>query len=184
MKAAEVERFARATLREHGLHGWRFRWNTTSKRYAGWCKKTERVVEVSEWVIDLGWPEEALRDIVLHEVAHALAPEVSSHGPAWKAIAARIGADPTAYYDDDLPTPKDTEWTWRQHCPDCGWERYLLRLPRAGSSCPDCGNGAFNPALLLYIDSRDGRPVTARGVRATHTRYDALDRLPPGTEGL
>lgn len=182
---ARTERLAREKLTAHGLwaKGWRFQWNTTSKRHAGWSKPRTRRIEVAEWVLELDWPWEEVRDVVLHEVAHAIVWRdgglASSHGPEWKRVAERIGADPTRCYDGSLPT---VERLWREYCPECGWERRLHRLGRGGS-CPDCGDGSFNPDLLVHIEATDGRPVTAKGIRETYTRYDALDRLPPGTEG-
>jgi len=37
---------------------------------------------------------EQLTDTILHEIAHALAGPAAKHGPAWKAIARRLGATP------------------------------------------------------------------------------------------
>ena len=42
-----------------------------------------------------GGPRE-VRDTILHEIAHALAGAKARHGPAWKAIAKRLGATPKA----------------------------------------------------------------------------------------
>lgn len=182
MTPAEARAFANEALTEHGLHDWLFLLNTTSKRAAGWCKYDERSVELAEWVFDLGWPEEAIKDVILHEVAHALTPRDEAHGPEWKRVAQRIGADPSRTYSG-LPSMRAENWVWREHCLRCGWERFLFRLSGYGS-CARCGSGSFDPDLLVAIESRDGRPVTAKTTLYGYTKHDALDLLPAGTEGL
>ena len=39
-------------------------------------------------------PPELVTEVILHEIAHALAGPEAGHGPEWKAIAIRLGARP------------------------------------------------------------------------------------------
>lgn len=39
-------------------------------------------------------PEDEIRDVILHEIAHMIVGPKAGHGPVWKATARRIGAKP------------------------------------------------------------------------------------------
>lgn len=77
-------------------------------------------------------PEHVTRDIILHEIAHALVyarhgvqRRGDSHGPTWCRIAREIGARPEPYTSDDANAgPPAVEGV----CPKC--ERVVDRLTR------------------------------------------------------
>ena len=90
----EVAGQARELMDEHGLHGWTFRFSAAKSRL-GECRERERHIRLSRRHAVNGDPRE-VRDTILHEIAHALAGAKAGHGPAWKAVARRIGATPKA----------------------------------------------------------------------------------------
>ena len=90
----EVAGQARELMDEHGLHEWTFRFSTAERRL-GECRERERLIRLSRRHAVNGEPPE-VRDTILHEIAHALAGAKAGHGPAWKAVAQRIGATPKA----------------------------------------------------------------------------------------
>ena len=55
-----------------------------------------------------GDPRE-VRDTILHEIAHALAGAKAKHGPAWKAIARRLGATLKARAEEGEDARADRE---------------------------------------------------------------------------
>ena len=89
-----VAKEARALMDAHGLEGWTFRFSAAERRL-GACLGRAKIIELSRRHAVRGAPGE-VRDTILHEIAHALAGAKARHGPAWKAIAARIGATPKA----------------------------------------------------------------------------------------
>ena len=93
-RLVEVAREARALMDEHGLQEWTFRFSAARGRL-GECRERERLIRLSRRHAVNGGPRE-VRDTILHEIAHALAGARARHGPAWKAIAKRIGATPKA----------------------------------------------------------------------------------------
>ena len=42
-----------------------------------------------------------MTDTILHEIAHAIAGVEAGHGPAWKAVAQRLGATPRARAEEN-----------------------------------------------------------------------------------
>lgn len=104
-------------MAEHGLDGWTFAW-INSARTLGSCKFSTRTLSFTRWLIDT--PEHDQRDTVLHEIAHALAGPAAMHGPAWRATARRVGAEPrhcTASLGVRAAAPRGT---WSAVCPDHG----------------------------------------------------------------
>jgi predicted SprT family Zn-dependent metalloprotease len=78
--------------------------------------------------------EDAVRDTVLHEIAHGLAPRHAGHGPTWQRIAASLGARPDRVLDlaaVQLPTP-----SFVGRCPSCSWEMTAHRRRRV--ACRRC----------------------------------------------
>ena len=97
-RLVEVARQARALMDEHGLHEWTFRFSAARGRL-GECRERERLIRLSRRHAVNGDPRE-VRDTILHEIAHALAGARARHGPAWKAIAKRIGAAESKRFHD------------------------------------------------------------------------------------
>ncbi len=90
----EVARQARALMDDHGLEGWTFRFSPATRRL-GECREREKVIRLNRRHAVKGEPRE-VTDTILHEIAHALAGAEARHGPAWKAVAKRLGATPKA----------------------------------------------------------------------------------------
>lgn len=92
------------------------RWNRSFKARLGVC----RIRMGQAWCIELS-PRlvkdlEQLRDTLAHEVAHALTPG-DRHGPLWKAMAKRLGAQPERCANaPHLTAPKKVVG----HCVTCG----------------------------------------------------------------
>ncbi|MDE0281566.1 MAG: SprT-like domain-containing protein [Gammaproteobacteria bacterium] len=88
----EVALEARGLMDRHGLAEWTLGF-IAARGKLGECRPLERRIGLSRHHAVTGSPEQ-VADTVLHEIAHALAGSGAGHGPAWKAIARRIGATP------------------------------------------------------------------------------------------
>ena len=95
----EVAKQARALMDAHGLETWTFRF-AASRRRLGACHAQPKIIEIGRWHAARGEPRD-VTDTILHEIAHALAGAKAGHGPAWKAVAARIGATPRARTEEN-----------------------------------------------------------------------------------
>lgn len=85
----EVREFALAKFAEHGLTDWTFGFDRAVRRF-GHCVYGTKRITLSIPLI-LKNPEAIWQDVVLHEIAHALAPLGARHGAQWREIALSIG---------------------------------------------------------------------------------------------
>lgn len=138
---------ANALLREHGLadRGWTFKWDA-AKRRGGACHYQTKDISMSKYLVPK-WSDEEVREVLLHEVAHALAGGAAGHGPAWRRIAQSIGSTGQRTHSNETETPK-----WRAVCPTHG---ALGAYHRRGKlSCRRCYNrGIVQP--LSYVPNLD-----------------------------
>ncbi len=92
LRLFEVAEEARKLMDRYGLRGWSLDFNN-SRRQLGACEwATKRILLSREHAVQKS--PELVTDIILHEIAHALAGPGAGHGPAWKTMAVRLGARP------------------------------------------------------------------------------------------
>lgn len=133
MDLQELEAIAVAELARHGLRGWSFGFAST-KRRLGVCKYRSKRIEIAEYYA-LHSPRESVLDTLLHEIAHAIAGPAARHGPAWKAVAVRLGATPRAC--ESAANVAMQPGDWRATCPSCQKtiHRYQRPLSLTGYHC-------------------------------------------------
>lgn len=145
-----------ALLREHGLgaKGWRLAW-FRRKRTFGLCDYSRKTLYLSAPLVALN-SETAVRDTLLHEIAHALAGHRAGHGPRWREVAQRIGATPRRCFDTDtvnLPTAP-----YRLVCRTCGAAYPRWRKTRKSWACRDCclrhNGGRYSERFVLELCPR------------------------------
>jgi SprT protein len=126
---------AKSLMAEHKLRRWVFVFNR-GKRTLGLCDYTRKRIELSMYFVANN-DEPAVRDTVLHEIAHALAGERAGHGPAWRAVCKRIGAVPKRL-DHEAVMPRGH---WVAVCPGCDESYTRFRRPPLGRHyfCRSCG---------------------------------------------
>lgn len=104
--SGEAQQLALDLMQENGLleEGWVFRWSR-GKRQLGMAQirrlrhpATGKLIEhktikLSRHLVALN-DEPAVRDTILHEIAHALAGLDNGHNHVWRSVCRRIGARP------------------------------------------------------------------------------------------
>src|SRR3954447_15025938 len=95
-------------MAKNGLHDWAFGLAKT-RRGLGVCKYKAKRIEIAEYYARNSPPETVL-DTLLHEIAHALAGPAPRHGPAWRAIAVRLGATPRACETSHQAVTEPGDW--------------------------------------------------------------------------
>lgn len=119
-------------LTEHGLTGWRVRFNPRLTRALGRCNHTDKVIDYQpRYMKQNDW--EQVKSTILHEVAHAMAGPYAGHGWTWQQYAKGLGLEnPSAVSYTAKLTRKFTGT-----CPGCSYE--WQRDRRAiGAVCPPC----------------------------------------------
>jgi predicted SprT family Zn-dependent metalloprotease len=134
-KTQVVRQLARQLFDLHSLAGWSFQFNR-SRTQMGLCLYDARAIQLSAHFVelnDLG----AVRDTLLHEIAHALVGPGHGHDEVWKRKCRQIGARPERLcWDVTMP-----EGRWRATCLSCGMLHHRHRKPKhmVGWFCSRCG---------------------------------------------
>jgi predicted SprT family Zn-dependent metalloprotease len=137
-----AQSLANEMLQQHGLsRQWRFVFDRAVRRF-GNCNYRRKTISLSAKLTQLN-DEAIVRDTILHEIAHALAPRNAGHGEKWKTIARSIGCNAQRCYGDDVVTPKQK---YIGKCPNCATT--IRRNRKKRLSCARCDR-KYNPAHLF-----------------------------------
>lgn len=132
MTLKEAQELAIGLMRLHRVPSdWSFTFDRSKVRF-GKCNYRKKQISLSKYLVDLN-DEEEVRDTILHEIAHALAPRGAGHGPVWKSLALSIGCNGQRCFGQEIarPAPK-----YQGCCPSC--ERVIYRHRRAIIACGHC----------------------------------------------
>lgn len=142
MNPVNAQRLARELIQAHGLVGWTFSWDRAVKRL-GACHYHTRQITLS-YDLTVKAPDEEIKNVILHEIAHALAGHKAGHGPEWVRVAQSIGCSGTRCYD--VASVGKIDGKWKATCQSCGREYRMHRLKtrtKRGNSrrwwCTPCG---------------------------------------------
>jgi predicted SprT family Zn-dependent metalloprotease len=78
------------------------------------CRHRQKVIVLSAAFVTLN-TDDVVRDIVLHELAHALVGPGHGHDATWKAKAVELGANPDRVCTAAVMPPGD----WQATCASC-----------------------------------------------------------------
>ena len=134
MKLHKVKEFALQKMEEWGLieEGWSFVWDTRAVRRYGQCRYRQREIGVTKVLANLNTIEET-KDVVLHEIAHALTGPGHGHDFVWKRMCRKVGARPERCYTPEHKggTVKTTKGKYKLINKDTGKVyRYYYRKPK------------------------------------------------------
>ena len=129
---ARVRHWADALIRLHLDATWTFDFDH-AKRRAGLCNFSEKRITVSRYLAGR-YEDDEVHQILLHEVAHALAGPSAGHGPKWKATARELGYVGKRLHDGAIASELAP---WVGTCP-AGHVHYRYRKPTRPLSCGRC----------------------------------------------
>lgn len=147
MTLSDVVDLAYELLLKHNLPDWKFAWDRAFRR-AGCCDYRRKTITLSKHYVLLNADKPAdIKNTLLHEIAHALAPG-HGHNYYWKKVCCQIGARPERCYDSSrivMPQGK-----YQATCPTCGKKFYRHRKVPGWRIiwCIKCGK---EKGLLQYI---------------------------------
>ena len=101
-KLIEIHQFAMEQMEKWGLieENWKFVWDNKAVRRYGQCRYRQREIGITKKLALINTIEES-KDVVLHEIAHALTVG-HGHDAVWKRMCVKVGARPERCYK-----PKD-----------------------------------------------------------------------------
>jgi len=147
---AELERvrtWANALIALHLDPGWSFGFDNAKTR-AGLCNYTAKRISVSKYLA-ARYEDDEIHQVLLHEVAHAMAGTRAGHGPQWRATAKELGYEGKRLHDGAIA---DELAPWVGHCP-AGHVHYRYKRPARPLACGKCSR-RFDAANLITWVSR------------------------------
>ena len=124
---------------------WVFRFDNAKKR-GGLCNHSTRTISMSKYLCAVWTPEEC-EQVMLHEIAHALAPKHDRHSREWRAIATSIGFTGKVTHSNAVALDRAP---WRGLCP-AGHEYHRFRRPyHRKESCPKCHRGYSEAHRIVW----------------------------------
>ncbi len=140
---AAVATLARELMANHGLNPWSFQFDNGTKR-AGCCDYANQVISLSyEYVKHAG--EHAIRNTILHEIAHALVGRAHHHDAVWRAKAIDLGCSGERCHDVQFTPPR-----YIMKCENNCWTATAERR-RRGRICKKCKGEVV---YLTYTQAR------------------------------
>ncbi|MDQ1544432.1 MAG: hypothetical protein QOK08_2070 [Actinomycetota bacterium] len=140
---------------------WSFGFDNAKTR-AGLCSFDRHRITVSRYLAGR-YEDDEIHQILLHEVAHALAGPRVGHGPKWRSVAKELGYDGKRTHDGAIA---DEFAPWIGTCP-AGHIHYRYKQPKRTLACGRCSR-RFDPAHAIDWQRRDvsasGRRVAARNL--------------------
>jgi predicted SprT family Zn-dependent metalloprotease len=142
MDLEQAQKLAEALMRRHKLSAeWSFTFDRSKVRF-GKCNYGKKQISLSHHLTLLN-DEPEVRDTILHEIAHALAPPGAGHGPVWKSLALAIGCSGQRCYGKEVLRPRPKH---KATCPSC--KRVIYRHRRTVLACGKCAP-AFDPRYVF-----------------------------------
>lgn len=150
-----VDTWAQALIRLHLDASWTFGFDN-AKRRAGLCDYTKKRITVSRYLA-ARFEDDEIHQVLLHEVAHALAGSRAAHGPAWKKIARELGYVGDARHHGETATELAP---WVGVCGN-GHVVYRHRKPQRAISCAKCSR-TYDPRFQFLWVQREITAATRR----------------------
>lgn len=132
-----------------------------AKRRAGQCNFSTRTITVSRYLA-ARYDDDEIHQILLHEVAHALAGPRVGHGAKWRAIARDLGYEGSRLHKGETA---DELASWVGVCPG-GHTHYRFRAPTRQLACGVCSR-RFSSAHLIRWERREVSAAVRRQAAAT-----------------
>lgn len=129
----------------HGQGTWSFGFDH-AKRRAGLCSFTAKRITVSRYLA-AKFDDDEIHQILLHEVAHAMAGPDAAHGPKWKRIAREIGYVGGRTHNGEIA---HEHASWLGTCP-AGHEHARFRRPTRATSCAKCSKSFSQDFLINWV---------------------------------
>jgi len=144
---ARVRVWAEALIALHLDASWTFAFDTAKTR-AGLCDHARRRISVSRYLA-ARFDDDAIHQVLLHEVAHAVAGPRAGHGRRWLLTARELGYTGGRTHDGPVAIEHAR---WVGTCPG-GHEHVRFRRPSRPVSCGRCSR-RYDPANAIVWRDR------------------------------
>lgn len=129
-----TQKYFERKSKEFKLEGWILK-KDHAKTRLGQTNYTRKHISISTYFLrGKSCDHKAIRNTVLHEIAHALVGSTAGHGKVWKDMAIRIGCDGEIYQKMDVPPAN-----FLMYCSNKCFKKDYYRKPKnEGKICGKC----------------------------------------------
>jgi predicted SprT family Zn-dependent metalloprotease len=127
---------------------WSFGFDNAKTR-AGLCSFDKHRITVSRYLAGR-YEDDEIHQVLLHEIAHALAGPRAGHGAKWRSIAKSLGYDGKRTHDGEIAHEFAP---WVGTCP-AGHVHYRYKRPTRELACGRCARN-FDPANAISWHQRN-----------------------------
>jgi len=143
MKLKDAYNLMKELKEKHSLYDWGFKFDRSVRRF-GLCSYRRKTIYLSKKLTLLN-DMNIVKNVILHEIAHALVNSHNGHNEIWEHKALSIGCDAQRCYDPSkVIRPKKK---YRGKCPVC--DNIVLSHKRTVISCGMCWRQSFNKQFLI-----------------------------------
>ena len=142
-----VRHWALALIALHLDTSWTFAFDAAKTR-AGLCNYIQKRITVSRHLA-ARFADDEIHQVLLHEVAHALAGSRAGHGPRWRAVASELGYVGDRLHDGAIASEL-APWVG---CCAGGHLHYRYRRPARVLACGKCSR-SFDRANVIRWEKR------------------------------
>ncbi|MCC2030199.1 SprT-like domain-containing protein [Microbacterium tenebrionis] len=153
-----VRVWADALIRMHLDASWSFGFDNAKLR-AGQCDFRKKRITVSRYLA-ARFEDDEIHQVLLHEVAHALAGHRAAHGPTWRRTARELGYVGGATHHGETAHELAP---WVGTCPS-GHVTYRHRRPSRPTSCAKCSK-TYDPRFEFAWLRREITPAARLAAR-------------------
>ena len=143
----QVDQLAQQLFQKHGLVNYSFGFDRAIRR-AGLCNYSQKRITISRHLVEAG-NMHVVEQVLLHEIAHALAGQAAGHGKTWKAKASELGY--LHQRIDGTPLAKQVA-KYKGVCP-VGHEHFRSRQPARLLSCKLCAPSFSRRYLIIWSEN-------------------------------
>jgi len=93
LKQAHIEDLATDLISQWLTDDWQFKWDHAKTRF-GLCNYARKTIQLSKKLAPFLNDKEIV-DVIIHEIAHALAGHKNSHNHIWKQQVIKLGGQPS-----------------------------------------------------------------------------------------
>ncbi|MFM6980164.1 MAG: SprT-like domain-containing protein [Micrococcales bacterium] len=139
-----VQAIAKRSMARFLAAEWQFAFDS-GKRRAGICVYTDKQIRLSKHLVNLHSVEDA-RQVMWHEIAHAICGKDAGHGKEWLATAKGMGYKAEKFTGETIA---ENTAPWSGTCPK-GHMHYRYRKPTRQMSCGKCSRSFSRLALITW----------------------------------
>ncbi len=153
MNLLEAQELAKKLLHEHGIHDWKFCFDRAKMRF-GSCRYSIKTITLSKILTELNTPT-VVKNVILHEIAHALVEKKCGHGKKWKEKVLEIGGIPSRCFSSQevqMPLQKYTAV-----CPSCSTSFQVQKKQKGACKkcCTHHNKGKYSEKFLLLFQQNN-----------------------------